>query len=127
MPIATPAQYRAMLDAAASGGWALPAVNVTSSQTLVAVLQGLSDAGSDGIVQVTTGAAAYLSGDRPAAAAGGAAALAEFAHEIATAFPTVAALHTDHCPPDQADGFLGPLLERTAARAAAGVPPLFQS
>src|SRR4051812_8587272 len=124
MPLATSSQYHAMLDAAASGGWALPAINVTSSQTLVAVLQGLEAAASDGIVQVTTGGAGYLAGDRPGEAARGAAALAAYAHELAPAFPTLLALHTDHCTPDLADGFLGPLLERTAALRAAGGPPL---
>jgi fructose-bisphosphate aldolase class II len=127
MPIATPQQYRAMLDGAAAGGWALPAVNVTSSQTLVAALQGFSDAGSDGIVQVTTGAAGYMGGDQPGAEHRGAAALAEFAHEVAASFPSLVALHTDHCPPDQADEFLGPLLARSSARVAAGRAPLFQS
>jgi fructose-bisphosphate aldolase class II len=127
MPVATPAQYRAMLDAAADGGWALPAVNVTSSSTLIAVLQGLADARADGIVQVTTGGAAYLGGDGPEAAQRGAAALAAYAHEAAAGFPTLVALHTDHCPPPEADGFLGPLLERTAQRRAAGQPPLFNS
>jgi fructose-bisphosphate aldolase class II len=127
MPIATTDQYRAMLDAASTGGWALPAINVTSSATLVAALQGLADAGADGIVQVTTGGAAYLAGDRPGAAHHGAAALAAYAHEVAAAFPTLVALHTDHCPPEAADGFLGPLLARTAARRAAGAAPLFHS
>jgi fructose-bisphosphate aldolase class II len=130
MPLATTAQYTTMLDAAAGGGWALPAVNVTSSQTLIAVLEGLAAAGADGIVQVTTGGGAYLGGDRrddPGAAARGAAALAAYAHEVAASFPTLVALHTDHCTPDLAEGFLGPLLERTAARRAAGLGPLFHS
>jgi fructose-bisphosphate aldolase class II len=127
MALATSAEYGAMLDAAADGGWALPSINVTSSQTLIAVLQGLADAQSDGIVQVTTGGGAYLAGDRPGAQARGAAALAAFAHEVAPAFPALVALHTDHCTPDLAEGFLGPLLERTAARRAAGQPPLFHS
>jgi fructose-bisphosphate aldolase class II len=127
MPIASPDQYRAMLDAAAEGGWALPAINVTSSQTLVAVLQGLADAGADGIVQVTTGGGAYLGGDTEDGAARGAAAIAEYAHEIAGGFPTLVALHTDHCPPGEADGFLGPLLARSARRREAGLPPLFNS
>jgi fructose-bisphosphate aldolase class II len=127
MALATSAEYGAMLDAAAAGGWALPAINVTSSQTLIAVLQGLADARSDGIVQATTGGGAYHAGDRPGAEARGAAALAAFAHEVAPAFPTLVALHTDHCTPDLADEFLGPLLDRTAARRAAGEPPLFHS
>jgi fructose-bisphosphate aldolase, class II len=127
MPVVTPREYQLMFDAAAAGAWALPAINVTSSQTLIAALQGFSDAGSDGIVQVTTGAASYLAGERPGAEHRGAAALAEFAHEVAGDFPSLVALHTDHCPPEQADAFLGPLLARSAARAAAGLPPLFQS
>jgi fructose-bisphosphate aldolase class II len=127
VPLATPAEYAGMLDAAAAGGWALPAVNVTSTQTLVAVLQGLAQARADGIVQVTTGGAAYLAGDRPGQEARGAAALAAYAEALAPAFPTLVALHTDHCTPDLADGFLGPLLERPAARRAEGRPPLFHS
>jgi fructose-bisphosphate aldolase class II len=127
MPVATPQQYLEALDAAAAGGYALPAVNVTSSQTLHAVLRGLAEAEADGIVQVTTGGASYLAGGRPGAAHRGAAALASFAHEVAGAYPTLVALHTDHCPADQADGFLGPLLERSARRRAAGRPPLFNS
>jgi fructose-bisphosphate aldolase class II len=127
MPIATPAQYRAMLDAAADGGWALPSINVTSSAILLAALQGLADAAADGIVQVTTGGAAYLGGDGPEAGHRGAAALAAYAYEVAAGFPVLLALHTDHCAPPDADGFLGPLLERSATRRAAGEPPLFQS
>jgi fructose-bisphosphate aldolase class II len=127
MPIASTDQYRAMLDAAADGGWALPAINVTSSTTLIAALQGLADARADGIVQITTGGAAYLGGDGPDAAQRGAAALAEYTHEVAAGFPTLVALHTDHCQPPEADGFLGPLLARTERRRADGRPPLFHS
>ena len=127
MPIATPEQYVDALDAAAAGGWALPAINVTSSQTLQAVLRGLAEAGSDGIVQVTTGGAAYLGGEGPAAAEHGAAGLSLFAHEVAADHPSLVALHTDHCPAPQAEAFLGPLLHRSAARRAAGGAPLFAS
>jgi fructose/tagatose bisphosphate aldolase len=45
-------QYAEILDAASAGGYAYPAVNVTSSQTLNAVLRGFAEAGSDGIVQL---------------------------------------------------------------------------
>ncbi|HEY4098202.1 MAG TPA: class II fructose-bisphosphate aldolase [Baekduia sp.] len=127
MPLATTEQYGAMLDAASAGGWALPSINVTSSQTLIGVLQGFAEAGSDGLVQVTTGGGAYLSGDRTGEEARGAAAIAAFAHEVAPAYDTLIALHTDHCTPDLADRFLGPLLARTADRRAAGLPPLFHS
>ena len=63
MPVPTPEQYLAMLDAASEQGYAYAAVNVTSSQTLNAALRGFADAEADGIVQVTTGGAAYLAGD----------------------------------------------------------------
>jgi fructose-bisphosphate aldolase class II len=125
MGIATPEQYAAMLDAASAAGYAYPAVNVTSSQTLNAALRGFAEAGSDGIVQVTTGGASYLSGTGDDA--GGARAFALFAHVVAEQHPTLIALHTDHCPPDRADGFLRPLLEESRARVAAGGTPLFQS
>src|ERR687898_2471958 len=60
MPIATPEQYAEMLDTAKAKGFAFPAFNVSSSQTLNAVLQGLAESGSDGIIQVTTGGADYF-------------------------------------------------------------------
>ena len=43
MPIATPEKYAEMLDAAKTGGFAFPAINVSSSQTLNAALQGFAD------------------------------------------------------------------------------------
>jgi len=51
-----------MLDRAKAGKYAIPAINVTSSQTLSAALQGFADAESDGIIQVSNGGAAYWSG-----------------------------------------------------------------
>ena len=64
MTIATPERYAEMLDAARKGGYAYPAINVTSTQTLNAALQGFADAQSDGIIQISVGSAAYLSGQR---------------------------------------------------------------
>ena len=87
-----------MLDAARRGGYAYPAINVTSSQTLNAALQGLADAGSDGIIQVSVGGAAYFSGQRVADRVTGSLAFAAFAHEVARKYPNITvALHTDHC------------------------------
>ena len=57
MPVATPEQYAEMLDKAKAGGYAFPAINAASSQSINAVLQGLTEAGSDGIIQVSTGGA----------------------------------------------------------------------
>lgn len=64
MTIATPERYAQMLDAARRGGYAYPAINVTSTQTLNAALQGFAEAESDGIIQVSVGGAAYFSGQR---------------------------------------------------------------
>jgi fructose-bisphosphate aldolase class II len=125
MPIPTPEQYAAMLDAALDGGYAFAAINVTSSQTLNGALRGFAEAGSDGIVQVTTGGAKYFAGGRSRAAGGRA--FAALAHELAADLPVHVALHTDHCPPDQADEFLVPLLAASRERVERGEPPLFNS
>ena len=50
MPIATPETYSAMLDRAKTGGFAYPAINVTSSETINGAIKGFADAGSDGII-----------------------------------------------------------------------------
>ena len=127
MPIATPEIYGAMLDRAKHGRFAYPAINVTSSQTLVAALRGFAEAESDGIVQISTGGAEFLSGATAKNMVAGATALAEFAYVIAQQYPVNIALHTDHCPVDKLDGFVRPLLATSTARVKGGLPPLFQS
>ena len=127
MPIATPEQYAEMLDKAKVGGFAYPAFNVSSSQTINAVLQGLTDAGSDGIIQVTTGGADYFAGHSVKNRASGALAFAAFVHEVAKNYPISVALHTDHCAKDALDGFVMPLLEASEAEVKAGRNPIFQS
>jgi fructose-bisphosphate aldolase class II len=127
MPIATPEVYAEMLDKAKQNSFAYPAINVSSSQTLIAALRGFAEAGSDGIVQVSTGGADYMSGSTVKNMVTGAAALAAYAHEVAKNYPVNVALHTDHCPKDKLDGFVRPLLEISAERVARGENPLFQS
>src|SRR4051794_9261757 len=127
MPIATPEAYAEMLDTAKARSFAYPAINVTSSQTLNAALRGFADAESDGIVQVSTGGAEYLSGPGVKDMVTGAAALAAYAHEVAKKYPVNVALHTDHCPKDKLDGYVRPLLALSRERVAAGGTPLFQS
>ena len=127
MPIATPDVYAEMLDAAKKGAFAYPAINVSSSQTLNAALQGFAEAGSDGIVQVSTGGSEYASGPTVKDMVAGAVALATYAHEVAKNYPVNIALHTDHCPKDKLDGFVRPLLEISTERVQAGGLPLFQS
>ena len=127
MPIATPEKYAEMLDAAKAGAYAFPAINVSSSQTLNAALQGFADAGSDGIIQVSTGGAEYLSGPTRKDMVTGSVAFAAYAAEVAKNYPVNIALHTDHCPKDKLDGFVRPLLEISAERVKRGEAPLFQS
>jgi fructose-bisphosphate aldolase class II len=126
MPIATTDQYIAMLDTAAAAGYAYPAVNVSSSQTLNAALQGFADAGSDGIVQITVGAAEYLAGPARHAYLG-AHAFARYVHTVAAASPVLIAVHTDHCPPARVDDLLRPLLETAGERVRHGEQPWFHS
>jgi fructose-bisphosphate aldolase class II len=126
MPIATPSEYQEMIDAARADGFAYPAINVTSSQTLNAALGGFAEAKSDGIIQITTGAATYFAG--PAADMdAGARAFAEYAHVIAARVPILVGLHTDHCTPEHVDEFIRPLLQVSRDRCDRGLPPLFNS
>ncbi|MFT4288080.1 class II fructose-bisphosphate aldolase [Nocardioides sp.] len=127
MPIATPEKYAEMLATAKEKGFAFPAINVTSSQTLNAALAGFAEAGSDGIVQISTGGAEYLSGPTIKSMVAGSAAFAAYAAEVAKSYPVNIALHTDHCPKDKLDGFVRPLLALSAERVAGGGLPLFQS
>jgi len=127
MPIASPEKYRAMLDAAKAGSYALPAVNVTSTTTLNAAMQGFAEAESDGIIQISTGGAEFASGLAVKNMPAGAEALAEFAWRIAEEYPVNFALHTDHCAPGKLDTYVRPLLSVSERRVAEGRPPLFQS
>jgi fructose-bisphosphate aldolase class II len=127
MPVATPEQYAEMLDRAKAGGFAYPAINVSSSQTINAVLQGLTDAGSDGILQVTTGGADYFAGQSVKARATGALAFARYATEVAKSYPITVALHTDHCPKPALEDFVLPLIAASEEEVRAGRNPIFQS
>ncbi len=128
MTIATPERYAEMLDAARRGGYAYPAINVTSSQTLNAALQGLAEAESDGIIQVSVGGSAYLSGQSVNDRVVGSLAFAAFAHEVASRYPNITvALHTDHCAKQYLDEWVRPLLDHEIEQVKRGKEPTFQS
>ena len=127
MPIASPEVYAEMLDRAKAGKFAYPAINCTSSQTIVAAIRGFAEAESDGIVQVSWGGAEFASGQAVKSMVAGATALAEFAHSIAAHYDVNIALHTDHCPKDKLPGFMEPLIVVSQERVAKGLEPLFQS
>ncbi|MBK1789697.1 class II fructose-bisphosphate aldolase [Persicirhabdus sediminis] len=127
MPVATPQQYAEMLDAAQKGGYAYPAINITSLATINGALKAFADAGSDGIIQVSTGGGSFASGLNVADEAFGAIVLAEATHRLAEKYDILVGLHTDHCHPQKVDSFLKPLLEASRARKAEGKGPLFNS
>lgn len=127
MPIATPEQYAAMIDTAQKGGYAYPAINVTSLTTINGALKAFSESKSDGIIQVSTGGGEFASGTSVKDAAFGAIILAEACHLLAEKHDVLIALHTDHCHPEKVESFLKPLLQASRERIAAGKGPLFQS
>jgi fructose-bisphosphate aldolase, class II len=127
MPIATPEVYAEMLGRAKEHSFAFPAINCVGSESVNAAIKGFADAGSDGIIQFSTGGAEFASGLGVKSMVTGAVALAEFAHVIAAKYPITVALHTDHCPKDKLDTYVRPLLAVSAERVAKGQNPLFQS
>lgn len=127
VPIVTPETYREMYRAARDGGYAYPAINVTSSSTVLAALEGFSEAESDGIIQVSYGGAEFASGQSNKSMPIGSLAIAEFTNAVADQYPANVALHTDHCPADRVDGWIRPLLEMSKERKARGEGSLYQS
>ena len=127
MPIASPEKYAEMLDAAKEGKFAYPAINITSSQSINAALAGFAEAGSDGIIQVSTGGGEYASGPTIKHMVTGAVALAEFAHVVAKNYPINVVLHTDHCQKEKLDTYVKPLIAISQERVDRGLEPLFQS
>lgn len=127
MPVASPEIYKKMLKKAKDGKYAFPAINVTSMETARAVLAGLAECKSDGIIQVSTGGAQYAAGLVTKDMALGAIAIAEYVHRMAERFNIYVALHTDHCPADKLDKLVKPLLQETKNRRQKGLPNLFNS
>ncbi len=127
MPVADYQTYCKMLDRAREGRFAYPAINVTSLTTANAVLKGLAESQSDGIIQVSTGGAAFASGSSVKDMVLGAISIAEHVHRAAERYPIYVALHTDHCQADKLDHYVLPLVEETERRRAAGRPNLFSS
>ena len=116
-----------MLDSAQKGGYAYPAINITSITTANGALKAFADSNSDGIIQVSTGGGQFASGLNVNDAAFGAIVLAEAVHILAEKYDVLIALHTDHCHPEKVESFLKPLLEASRKRIAEGKGPLFQS
>jgi fructose-bisphosphate aldolase class II len=127
MPVADYKTYCNMIDRAKEKHFAYPAINVSSLTTANAVLKGLAETRSDGIIQVSTGGAAFASGSSVKDMALGAISIAEHVLRVAERYPIYVALHTDHCQADVLDRFVIPLIEETERRRASGRPNLFNS
>ncbi|WP_342318512.1 class II fructose-bisphosphate aldolase [Corynebacterium mayonis] len=127
MPIATPEVYNAMFDRAKQEGFAFPAINCTSSETINAAIKGFAEAESDGIIQFSIGGAEFGSGLALKNKVAGATALAAFAHEVARHYDVNIALHTDHCQKEVLDDYVRPLIAISQERVNRGENPLFQS
>ena len=127
MAIATPESYADMLDRAKAGKYAIPAINVTSSQTLSAALKGFADAESDGIVQISNGGAAYWSGSSRLDRVKGSIAFTAYARAVGDLYPVTIGLHTDHCPKKLLADWIHPLMEIEAEQVKNGELPMFNS
>jgi fructose-bisphosphate aldolase class II len=127
MGIVSPEKYNEMLNRAKEKGFAYPAINVTSSQTLNAAIKGFQDAESDGIVQISVGGGKYASGQHVADSVVGSLALAAYARVVAEKYSVNIALHTDHCAKQYLDNWLLPLLDIEAERHKEGYPTPFNS
>lgn len=82
--------------------FAIPAINVTSSSTVVAALESARDSKAPIILQVSQGGAAYFAGkgvsnEGQFASINGAIAAANYIRSIAPAYDIPVVMHTDHC------------------------------
>jgi fructose-bisphosphate aldolase class II len=127
MPVADYQIYCRMLDRAKERHFAYPAINVASLTAANAVLKGLAESKSDGIIQVSTGGGAFVSGAAVKDMALGALSIAEHVHRVAERYPIYVALHTDHCQAEALPRFVIPLIEETERRRVSGRPNLFNS
>jgi fructose-bisphosphate aldolase class II len=122
---------RALFKYAQEKKFAIPAINVTSSSTVVASLEAARDAKSPIILQMSNGGAAYFAGkgvsntDQKAAIAG-AIAGAHYIRAVAPAYGIPVVLHTDHCAKKLLPWFDG-MIEADEAYFKVHGEPLFSS
>ncbi len=98
--VVTGKDYLTLVAAAKAGGYALPAVNVSSSSTINAVLEAAAKNQADVIVQLSNGGAQFYAGqgmkDSFKAKVLGAVAAALHVHLLAEHYGVCVVLHTDH-------------------------------
>ena len=98
--VVTGENYRALVGACKAGGYALPAVNVTGTNSVNAVLEAAAAAKSDVIIQLSNGGAQFFAGqgfpDSDQAKVLGAVSAARHVHLMAQHYGVCVVLHTDH-------------------------------
>lgn len=100
--VATGDDVQKIFDYAKQKGFALPAVNVTSSSTVNAVMETAAKLNSPVIIQFSNGGGQFFAGkglknDNERAAIAGSVAGAKHIHELAELYGATVILHTDHC------------------------------
>jgi fructose-bisphosphate aldolase class II len=98
--VVTGKDYETLVAACKDGGYALPAVNVTSSSTANAVLEAAAKAKSDVVIQLSNGGAQFYAGqgmaDGDQAKILGAVSCARHIHLVAQQYGICVVTHTDH-------------------------------
>lgn len=100
--VATGKEVQEIFAYAKEKGFALPAVNVTGSNTINAVLETAAELNAPVILQFSNGGAQFnagkgLSNENQQAAIAGGVAGAKHIHELAKLYGATVILHTDHC------------------------------
>ena len=100
--VATGDEVQRIFEYAKLKGFALPAVNVTSSSTVNAVMETAAKLNSPVIIQFSNGGGQFfagkgLSNENERAAIAGSIAGAKHIHELAELYGATVILHTDHC------------------------------
>lgn len=95
-------QVQEIFNYAKEKGFALPAVNVTSSSTINGVLETAAKLNAPVIIQFSNGGASFMAGkglsnENQKSAIAGAIAGAKHVHALAEAYGVPVILHTDHC------------------------------
>jgi fructose-bisphosphate aldolase class II len=129
--VATGDQVQEIFNYAKEKGFALPAVNVTGSNTINGVLETAAKLNAPVIIQFSNGGAQFNAGkglsnaNEKAAIAGGIAG-AKHIHTLAEAYGATVILHTDHCAKKLLPWIDG-LLDASEEHFAATGKPLFSS
>lgn len=128
--VVTGAEYTELVAACKEGKYAMPAVNISGTNTINAVMEAAAQAKSDVIIQLSNGGAGFYAGKGiPSAHDGmvmGAVSAAQHVHYLAEHYGICVVLHTDHANRKLLP-WIDSLIEENAKFHAANGKPLFSS